>query len=160
MKKLFWSLFVLAVVLFGFAYVSAETVEFPYQIDSTTQLKWEGESINISKVLVDDSIKPTNSIYGNLFSFFKLSGKQYDTWTGKALNYVKWIFNLLLTLIWFISVILIIFAFYLIFVTKSEEAVGKAKKILTGVAMAILILWAAWFITSLLFFLYGQIVKV
>jgi hypothetical protein len=35
---------------------------------------------------------------------------------------------------------LIIFAFYLIFVTKSEEAVGKAKKILTGVAMAILIL--------------------
>jgi hypothetical protein len=26
--------------------------------------------------------------------------------------------------------------------------------------MAILILWAAWFITSLLFFLYGQIVKV
>lgn len=160
MKKLFWSLFVLAVVLFGFAYVSAETVEFPYQIDSTTQLKWEGESINISKVLVDDSIKPTNSIYGNLFSFFKLSGKQYDTWTGKALNYVKWIFNILLTLVWFISVILIIFAFYLIFVTKSEEAVGKAKKILAGVAMAILILWAAWFITSLIFFLYGQIVKV
>lgn len=160
MKKLFWFLFFVLTVLFGFSYVSAEEVNFPYQIESSSQLKWTDESIDISKILVDDSIKPSDSIFGNLFSFFKLSGTQYDTWTWKALNYVKWILNILLGLVWFVSVILIIFAFYLIFVTKSEEAVGKAKKILTWVAMALLLLWASWLITSFLFYIYGQIIKV
>lgn len=160
MKKLFyWLLFIFASVC-SLNFVSAADGDFPYDIDSPTQLKWSNESINLSDVIVTDSIEPSSSIFTNLFGFFKLSGKEYDTWTGKALNYIKRIINILLWLVGFISFLLIIFAFYLIFVTKSEEAVGKARKILTWVAIALIILWASWLITSFLFFLYGQITTV
>ncbi len=160
MKKLFVSLSYILIILFGFVFVSAEEVAFPYDIQSDNQLKWYNESINLSDVVLQDSIKPDNGIFANLFSFFKLSGKVYDTGTGKALNYVKWILNILLWLVGFISLILIVFAFYLIFVTKSEEAVWKAKKTLTWVAVALMILGASWLITSLLFYIYSQITGV
>lgn len=160
MKKLFYWLFLVLATLFSFLVVSAEDVVFPYDINSSDQLKWSNESIQLSDVILKDSIKPQDGIFSKLFGFFKLSGKEYDTGTGKALNYLKWILNILLWLVGFISVILIVFAFYLIFVTKSEEAVGKARKILTGVAIALVILWASWLITSFLFYIYDQITGV
>lgn len=58
---------------------------------------------------------------------------------------------MLLALVGFISLILIIFAFYLIFFAKGEDAVKKARKILTGVAIAIGILGVSWLIVSLIF---------
>lgn len=160
MKKLFYWLLLIFASVCALNFVTAEDSDFYYEIDSNTQLKWSNETLELSDVVVEDAIEPEDGIFSNLFDFFKLSGKQYDTWTGKALNYVKWIINILLWLVWFISVILIIFAFYLIFVTKSEEAVGKARKILTWVAIALIILWASWLITSFLFYLYGQITTV
>lgn len=160
MKKLFYGFLFLFASVCSLNFVVAQDTEFYYEIDSENQLKWSNETIELSDVILEDSIEPEDSIFSNLFSFFKLSGKEYDTWTGKALNYVRWIINILLWLVWFISLILIIFAFYLIFVTKSEEAVGKAKKILTWVAVALIILWASWLITSFLFYLYGQITTV
>ena len=160
MKKLLYGFLFLFASVCSLSFVAAQDAEFYYDIDSENQLKWSNETIELSDVILEDSIEPEDSIFSNLFSFFKLSGKEYDTWTGKALNYVRWIINILLWLVWFISLILIIFAFYLIFVTKSEEAVGKARKILTWVAIALIILWASWLITSFLFYLYGQITTV
>jgi hypothetical protein len=47
-----------------------------------------------------------------------------------ALVYIKIIMNRLLSLVSLISLIMIIVAFYMIFFSKQEEAVGKAKKML------------------------------
>ena len=46
----------------------------------------------------------------------------------------------MLGLVSFISLVMVIFAFYLIFFSKGEEAVGKAKKILVGVGIALAIM--------------------
>lgn len=160
MKKLFyWLLFIFASISVV-SFVSAEDDVFPYDIESVTPIDWNQESLELSNLILEDAIEPDDWIFAKLFDFFKLSGKEYDTGTWKALNYVKWILNILLGLVGFISLVLIIFAFYLIFVTKSEEAVGKARKILTWVAIALIILWASWLITSFIFYLYGQITTV
>jgi len=53
--------------------------------------------------------------------------------TGKttpALVYIQTIVNILLGLVSLLSLIMVIIAFYLIFFSKQEEAVGKAKKLL------------------------------
>jgi hypothetical protein len=55
---------------------------------------------------------------------------------------------------------MVIFAFYLIFFSKWEEAVGKAKKILIGVAIALAIMWLSWFIASFFFDIYGTVTGV
>lgn len=47
-----------------------------------------------------------------------------------AIVYIKNIVNLLLGLVSFISLIIVISAFYLIFFSKQEEGVAKAKKML------------------------------
>jgi hypothetical protein len=42
----------------------------------------------------------------------------------------------------------------LIFFDKGEDGVKKAKKILTGVAIAIALIWFSWIIVSFFFNLY------
>jgi len=59
--------------------VAAADGDFPYEIDSSTQLNGNNESINLSDVVLTDAIEPSSSIFTNLFGFFKLSGKEYDT---------------------------------------------------------------------------------
>ena len=89
-----------------------------------------------------DAVNPTTSILKRLTNFFRLSGTTYDkpNSTSKATDYIKWILNILLGLVSFLSLVMIIFAFYLIFFSKGEDGVGKAKKILTGVGIALAIM--------------------
>jgi hypothetical protein len=53
---------------------------------------------------------------------------------------------------------MVIFAFYLIFFSKGEEAVGKAKKILIGVAIALAMMGLSRFIASFFFDIYTTVV--
>jgi hypothetical protein len=116
--------------------------EFPYDINSTTQLQGTDETTNLADVVKQDTVNPTTSILKRLTDFFRLSGTSYDNpdSTSKATDYIKWILNVLLGLVSFLSLVMIIFAFYLIFFSKGEDGVGKAKKILIGVGIALAIM--------------------
>ena len=133
--------------------------QFPYDINSTTQLQGTNETTNISSVVKQDAVNPTTSILKRLTNFFRLSGTTYDkpNSTSKATDYIKWILNILLGLVSFLSLVMIIFAFYLIFFSKGEDGVGKAKKILTGVGIALAIMWLSWFIASFFFQIYTTV---
>lgn len=132
---------------------------FPYEVNSTTQLKGDNEPTNLANVVKQDTVNPTTSILKRLTNFFKLSGTTYDkpNSTSKATDYVKWILNLFLGLVSFLSLVMIIFAFYLIFFSKGEDGVAKAKKILIGVAIALAIMWLSWFIASFFFQIYTTV---
>jgi hypothetical protein len=52
---------------------------------------------------------------------------------------------------------MVIFAFYLIFFSKGEDGVAKAKKILIGVGIALAIMGLAWFIASFFFDIYQTV---
>jgi hypothetical protein len=125
--------------------------DFPYDMPSQTQLDPLGNvPTDIAHEIRSDVVTSNTSILTQLRNFFRLTGTAYDTDTP-ALDYVKWIINLVLGFVSFISLILIIFAFYLIFFSKGEDAVKKAKKILTGVAIALGLLGLSWLIVSFFF---------
>ncbi len=130
-----------------------EDEPFPYDIVSQTPLNTV--DTNIAQVIKQDALQPgTNqSIMSRIASFFRVSGTAYnpDNAGSPAIEYVKRIVNLLLGLVSLIALVLIIFAFYLIFFGKEDEAIKKAKKILTGVAIALAIMWLSWFIVSFFF---------
>ncbi|MFA5748244.1 MAG: hypothetical protein WC872_04015 [Candidatus Absconditabacterales bacterium] len=135
--------------------------DFPYQIngknieikkDQVTDLGSE-----LKKEVTKDVVKSPNSIVTKLFDLFRLSQTPYDKGEGKALLYIQRILNMLLGLVAFISLILSIFAFYLIFFSKGEDGVTKAKKILTGVAIAIFVTGISRLLVSYLFYIFGAV---
>ena len=78
--------------------------------------------------------------------------------TGKttpALVYIQTIVNILLGLVSLLSLIMVIIAFYLIFFSKQEEAVGKAKKMLIWVAIALAVMWLSRYIVSYFYNIYS-----
>ena len=133
--------------------------QFPYDINSTNQPKGTNETTNLAEVVKQDAVNPTTSILKRLTDFFKLSWTTYDKTgsTSKATDYVKWILNLFLGLVSFLSLVMIIFAFYLIFFSKGEDGVGKAKKIFIGVGIALAVMWLSWFIASFFFQIYTTV---
>jgi hypothetical protein len=99
-----------------------------------------GSTTDIASGVIKPDTNTSTSILKRLTDFFRLSGTTYDTGTSVATNYVKRILNILLGFVSFLSLVMIIFAFYLIFFSKGDEAVTKAKKILIGVAIALAIM--------------------
>lgn len=129
---------------------------FPYEIQGQPYI--EGSStIDIATDLIKPDTQANTSLLSRLTNFFRLSGTSYDTGTSKATNYVKRILNILLGLVSFLSLAMVIFAFYLIFFSKGEEAVGKAKKILVGVGIALAIMGLSRFIASFFFDIYKTV---
>jgi hypothetical protein len=165
MKKILKTIFLLSLALMPFILgnlVSAqgETYDFPYDIPSDTQVLTDDNPTDISQVVNNDAIAPTNSILDRLTKFFRVSGTSYnpDNTGSPALNYVKRILNIVLGLVGLIALVLIIFAFYLIFFAKADDAVKKAKKILTGVAIALFIMGLSRFIVSFFFDIFNSTV--
>jgi len=133
---------------------------FPYDIQWQAYVPGTDQPTNIATDLIKPDTQQSTSILKRLTDFFRLSGTSYDNpnSTSKATDYVKWILNILLGLVSFLSLVMIIYAFYLIFFSKDEEAVGKAKKILIGVGIALAIMWLSWFIASFFFNIYTTVV--
>lgn len=131
---------------------------FPYDIQGQdyTPPTDEDASTNLAGTIQADTQNKT-SILTRLTDFFRLSGTSYATGTSRATNYVKRILNILLGLVSFLSLVMIIFAFYLIFFSKGEDGVAKAKKILIGVGIALAIMGLSWFIASYFFDIYRTV---
>jgi len=130
--------------------------DFPYEIQWQENVYEEDAEINLATLIKADT-QDSKSLLTRLTDFFRLSGTSYSTGTSRATNYVKWILNILLGLVSFLSLVMVIFAFYLIFFSKWEEAVWKAKKILVGVGIALTIMWLSWFIASFFFDIYTTV---
>ena len=126
---------------------------FPYDVQGGVT----GATTNIATDIIKPDTQNSTSILKRLTDFFRLSGTSYDTGTSVATNYVKWILNILLGLVSFLSLVMVIFAFYLIFFSKGEEGVTKAKKILIGVGIALAIMGLARFIASFFFNIYQTV---
>ena len=115
----------------------------------------EEQKTELAKVVKDDSVnsQDTTLLY-KIRQYFRLTGTTTYDQDKPAIAYVQMIINMLLGLVSFISFILVIFAFYLIFFNKGEEGVQKAKKILIGVAIALVVMALSRIIVSFFFNLY------
>lgn len=134
--------------------------EFPYEVQwQEYNSDTEVPTTDFATGLIRPDTQNETSLLQRLTDFFRLSGTTYDNpnSTSKATDYIKWILNILLGLVSFLSLVMVLFAFYLIFFSKGEDAVGKAKKVLIGVGIALAIMWLSWFIASFFFDLYTTI---
>jgi len=131
---------------------------FPYDVQGQEyNAATEVVTTDIAKDMIKADTNASTSLLSRLTDLFRLSGTSYATGTSRATNYVKWILNILLGLVSFLSLVMVIFAFYLIFFSKGEDGVGKAKKILVGVGIALAIMWLSRFIASFFFQIYNTV---
>jgi hypothetical protein len=124
---------------------------FPYEITATNT--WETDVWNMIKT---DVINNDDSSLNQLLDLFHLSDQdryQDGVWTSKAIYYAKMIINLLLSFVSLIALVMLIFAFYLMFFSTQESGMTRAKQMLKWVAIAITIMWLSRFIISFIFWI-------
>jgi hypothetical protein len=163
MKKIIICLMAIGLIL-GITKLHAQWVndsdfyyDSPTQSTTTIDTLSSEEKTSLWEIVKNNTVSDSNneviedSILYKIRQFFRLTDTDtYDSQTP-ATDYVKMLINIALGFVSFIALIMIIFAFYLIFFGKWEENVAKAKKILIGVAIAIFVIWLSWIIVSSLF---------
>lgn len=123
--------------------------------------EYEGTMLNdeqktdLAQVIKDDSVntEDTTLLY-KIRQYFRLTGTDTYDQDKPATGYINMIINMALGLTSFISLILILYAFYLMFFEKGEEGFAKAKKILIWVAIALVVMALSWLIVSFFFEIY------
>lgn len=126
-----------------------------------TEFEWgslnEDQKTDLAEVLKNDSINTEDeTLLYKIRKYFRLTGTDAYDQDKPATWYITMIMNMALWLTSFISLILIIFAFYLMFFQKQEEGFAKAKKILIWVAIALVVMWLSWVLVSFFFEIYSS----
>ncbi|HCB51472.1 TPA: hypothetical protein DEP21_02755, partial [Patescibacteria group bacterium] len=81
---------------------------------------------DLAQTIKEDAVQADDSsIIYKIREYFRLTGTDTYDQDQPAIAYVRMLLNMALGLVSFISLILIIFAFYLIFFDKEEEGVKK-----------------------------------
>lgn len=127
---------------------------FPYQDTRTDNLVCDGgtDLWNCTSVKEDERRWWEETIIRRLLWVFGL-----DTSKGKDLKFIDYaraIMNIALGLVAFIALIMTIYTFYMIFFSENEAWIKKAKENLTGIFIALAIIWLAWLIVSFIFWWY------
>lgn len=141
--------------LLGSTFILAWTLcladQTPFYYNYNSGWQWQLNT-DIGSMVKTDTVQDSENSFQKLLSLFRLSSQDwYDSGTSKAIYYIKMIVNMLLSLTAFISLIMIIYAFYMIFFTKEDSGVTKAKQVLKWVAIALIVMWLSRFIVSFLF---------
>lgn len=157
MKKL---LITVSILLGTIWYISALGMpgwenEFYYQEGWSTEVITPSENVELAEEITADSVNDNESLLQIFLGMFKLSNA---SWYPQGSNdttiaYAKMIINMVLGIVSFIALVFVIYAFYLLFFVQQEQWPAKAKKILTGVGIAIAIMWLSRFIVSMIFYL-------
>lgn len=114
------------------------------------------DTIDMWKLIKEKWVRDQTSIVYKLREKLKLTGGVYSQSDDKALDYIKMIINIALWLVSFISLLLIIYALYLMFFSQAEEALTRAKKIFVWVMIALWVMGVSYFITTFIFFIYEK----
>ena len=149
MKKILLSI----LALLGSCWILLAWYDFPYQYEFNTQTI-DSMDTNFWTMIREDVVDDEWNLFNSLISLFHLSDQEwYGTWTWKAIYYAKWIINMVLWLVALISLVLIIFAFFMIFFSKDDTWITKAKQMIKWIALAIAVSWLSWFIVSIFFWI-------
>ena len=101
---------------------------------------------------------PKESILNRTLDIFNLNNAERYSGPKKALAYAKYLINYALTFVAVIALCLLMYSFYCV-VVGDEKQIDKAKWYLKWIAIAIVVMWLSWLITSLIFRLYDDVAK-
>lgn len=152
MKKMFLKMLSLSLLgLFGIINIGAFWAnDFPYEISDTTS---QG-STDFADMVNQDAIQNQDWALAQLLEVFQLSNQDwYGNDNQKALNYIKWILNMALSLTSLVALLLLVYVFYMMFFSGHEEGLKKARAYLKWIAIALAILWLSWVIISYILYI-------
>lgn len=99
-----------------------------------------------------ENIADSNNWFNKLFHLFMPNDSMYWSDTNPSfLFYLKTIVNLLLSFVSLIALILMIYAFYMIFFKKDEAGITTATQMIKWIVVALVIIWLSWIVVSFLF---------
>lgn len=155
-KKLIFSIITIAAFLwiwciaqedyFPYTEVSRPWINDPVNVDISTIIQEE-----IIDTYSDTSPDSKNWLNRLLILFMPNSAMYLWTEWPSILFYLKTIVNLLLSFVSLISLILLIFAFYMIFFKKDEAGITTAQQIIKWVVIALVVIWLSRIVVSFLF---------
>ena len=152
-KKLILSLIITMTSLIWLSYgqdFPSSNDYFPY---SGTNLPSTTSPIDteITSIITGD-MQDSNNWLKRLLNLFMPNSTIYGGWDNPSfLFYLKTIVNLLLSFVSLIALILIIYAFYMIFFKKDEAGFTTAKQIIKWIVIALFVIWLSRIIVSFLF---------
>lgn len=123
---------------------------FPY---SWTTLPIPNSPVNIDiPNIITGTIEDSDNGLNKLLNVFMPNSSMYDdgSWPS-ILFYLKTIVNLLLSFVSLIALILIIYAFYMIFFKKDEAGTTMARQIIKWVVIALFVIWLSRIVVSFLY---------
>ena len=150
-KKLIISIFILATIYLVPNFVSAQlSISQPFPYTGIDIVEWALETDYPG--ILNPNNEEANNWLSQLLSIFMPNSTMYDSGNWPSfIFYLKTVVNLLLWFVTFIALILIIYAFYMIFFKKDEAGITTAKQIIKWVIIAILIIGFSWIIVSFLY---------
>lgn len=122
--------------------------DFPY-----TSVQWRTRSTtDIGNILFQ-----TNQEGSLLENYLDLFNINYSNENWKAIAYVQVVINYVLSLLWIIAVVLIMYSFYSIFLSsKSEEAISNAKKTVMWASIGLILVGVSAYIVNFIFYIYNK----
>lgn len=156
--KLFKKL-ILTFIITSTIWISFGVENFPYDYktsDASTPIWLETE---IWAMIKYDVINDDESVLNKLLELFNLSNQwryNYWNWTSKAVYYAKMIVNMLLSFVSFIALVMLIYAFYMMFFSKEDSGMTRAKQVIKWVSIALIIMWLSRFIVSMIFWVQSK----
>lgn len=123
-------------------FANAVATPFPYENSSSV---WDKDPA----LLLKTNIVGSNSLRSNIMKTFFGDWLVNKSWN--AMEYIKNLINIALSLVWFIALCMIIYGFFMIFFSKEEEWLKMAKSIVKWSVTAIILIWLSWTIVSLMF---------
>lgn len=100
-------------------------------------------------------LKQTNQWGSLLEKLLSTFGLNYAG-DGKALNYIQIVINYVLSFTAFIALIVIIYGFYMMFFWEEDKAFGKAKKTVTGAAIALFVIAISRSFVNFAFYVFNK----
>ena len=131
-------------------WITFSTERFPYSTENDPVTN--NVDLNFSETL-KNGLQDDQNILTRLLWYFMPNNAIYisDSWHPSILTYLKSIVNLLLSFVSLIALVLLIFAFYMIFFKKDDAGVKTAIQMIKWIVIALVIIWLSRIVVSFLF---------
>lgn len=148
--------FIISISIFTIVYLIPNFTSAQFSLSQPFPYSWIDITPGALETDFPEILDPHNEGWSNWFqqllSIFMPNSAMYDSGDWPSfIFYLKTVVNLLLWFVTFIALILIIYAFYMIFFKKDEAGITTAKQVIKWVIIALLIIWFSWIIVSFLY---------
>ena len=149
LKHIIWLLFSLVITVMVASTVQAAE-PFPYDTPPPTPSNKFGTVTpdTLQWSIKDSVVDPDGPIQRLIKTFLP------DRPTGQwVFWYIQYVINIALSLVAFIAIIVLIYWFYGILFTESQEGIKNAQKTVKWAFIAIILMWISWVIIKFMFYI-------